>query len=472
MNTTLKRSVQSYSSNDDENKNWNDNNITTLIDWTTYSAFNIEALDQSIKFLQGINRWNTIISLLLSSSAGTISTARFGLDSNSYLNNVFNYLFTIMSFSMTIFAGIIKVYQVQEKIERLIKLKQEWIEFSLTIAAEFQLPLIERQDALILIKKYKSKYLDLLKTENEIPQFIKNRVIKSIKDLNIDKDKIIAMHSLSNVIYEINNEVIKDKEQIDRQKLINNINDFDLEFGLEDSKFNYQNLIKADKNGLDELKNELFLKEKHYQKEKLKLFREIHSLIDKSNLPYTDHNYCNINMTYNELIQYKIDLLDKIKNIKLKIDLPTTPLRSVVVSPTAQYYEVPPDTNLYASGLPGIQYTQTSTPIKIPIQQTINQESILVVPIKESIIPEQKPVDQLELISEQKPVDQLEQKPVDQLEQKLVDQLEQKLVDQLELISEQKPVDQLEQKPVDQLELISEQKPVDQLELILEQKLD
>jgi len=327
------------------------------------------------------------MALLLSSSAGTISTARFGLDSNSYLNNVFNYLFTIMSFSMTIFTGVIKVYQVQEKLERLIKLKQEWMEFSLTIAAEFQLPLIERQDALILIKKYKGKYLDLLKTENEIPQFIKNRVIVNIKDLNIDKDKIIAMYSLSNVIYEINNEVIKDKEQIDRQKLITDINDFDLEFGLQDSRFNYQNLINADKNKLQELKNELFLKEKHYQKEKLKLFREIHSLIDKSNLPYSDHNYFSIDMTYNELIQYKIDLLDKIKNIKLKSDI-SSQIKSVVLPQPAQYYESPPNITQ--------QYTpRSSFRLSIKDSTILRQKDVIppvesiiqVAPIQESIAP-------------------------------------------------------------------------------------
>jgi len=207
--------------------NWNDNNIKTLITWNSIAAFNIEALEDSIILYQSIIRWNIILGLIMSTTSGALSATRFGFESNVLLGLIFNSLFTFMAFSITIFTGGIKVYQIQEKLEKFIKVKQEWINFSLTIASEFQLPLYERQDALLLIKKHKSKYLDLLKIDNEIPPKIKKNVTKRLNKWNKDnynnEMKIYTVDKLSEVIYEINNDVKRDKELYNLTELQNDI---------------------------------------------------------------------------------------------------------------------------------------------------------------------------------------------------------------------------------------------------------
>jgi hypothetical protein len=77
---------------------------------------------------------------------------------------------------VAISTGCIKVYQVQERLEKFITVKQEWIAFVTKIATELQLHVSLRKDALDLININKSKYLDLLKIDNEIPEFIKKNV--------------------------------------------------------------------------------------------------------------------------------------------------------------------------------------------------------------------------------------------------------------------------------------------------------
>jgi len=96
-----------------------------------------------------------------------------------------------MSFSIAIFTGLIKIYQVQERLEEFIQLKQEWIGFSVVITTEIQLPVKERKKALDLITKNKNKYLDLLKRDVDIPNYIKGRAYK-----NLYHDK---QHYLKNV---------------------------------------------------------------------------------------------------------------------------------------------------------------------------------------------------------------------------------------------------------------------------------
>ena len=68
-------------------------------------------------------------------------------------------------------------------------LKQEWIVFSTSIASELQLPIELRRDGLWMIKRNKDTYLDLLKTEIEIPENIKKTVANELPhptDLKLD----------------------------------------------------------------------------------------------------------------------------------------------------------------------------------------------------------------------------------------------------------------------------------------------
>ena len=94
-----------------------------------------------------------------------------------------------MTFTIAIMTGYIKIYQIQEYLELNIKAKQDWISFSADIASELQLPVELRKDALWMIIKNKGIYLDLLKTNLEIPAFISKQAqidLKTETKLNMD----------------------------------------------------------------------------------------------------------------------------------------------------------------------------------------------------------------------------------------------------------------------------------------------
>jgi hypothetical protein len=147
-------------------------------------------------------RWNVILGLILSTSSGALSAARFGLDSYKQLGVVFNAIFTFMAFSITVFTGGIKVYQIQENLEIFIRIKQEWINFATLLVSEFQLPVIERVEALTLIKNNKSKYLDLMKTSVNIPEWIKQHVENNIKTKQLQTKS--NGHDLVDIIFQVN----------------------------------------------------------------------------------------------------------------------------------------------------------------------------------------------------------------------------------------------------------------------------
>lgn len=187
-------------------KTWTSENIDTLIQWNLIAAYNIAALELSIMHYQKIMRWNVILGLILSTSSGALSAARFGLDSYKQLGVAFNAIFTFMAFSITVFTGGIKVYQIQENLEIFIRIKQEWINFATLLVSEFQLPVIERVEALTLIKNNKSKYLDLMKTSVDIPEWIKERVEAEIYDKKMKQLHTKTNgHDLVDIIFQVNN---------------------------------------------------------------------------------------------------------------------------------------------------------------------------------------------------------------------------------------------------------------------------
>ena len=157
----------------------------------------MKILDKTIAYFRGIIRRNIIIGLVLSTSSGTISAVRINNSNNNDLFSfALNILFTGMSFLITYSTGYIKVFQIQEKLEQFIKIKQEWISFSTLIASELQLPVKLRQNASKLIEKYKLIYLDLLKYDLEIPPFIRKEIEES---MGLTKIKT----TLSDIIIEI-----------------------------------------------------------------------------------------------------------------------------------------------------------------------------------------------------------------------------------------------------------------------------
>lgn len=156
--------------------NWTKANVETLNEWITIAAYNIQILTYASQYHQRLLRNNIILGLLLSTASGTISAARFGLQSSTSTDNILNGLFTAMSFLIALFTGCLKVYSIQERLEEFLRIKQEWIVFSTAITSELQLPTPLRHDALYTIVKNKAKYLDLLKANPEIPGFCVERV--------------------------------------------------------------------------------------------------------------------------------------------------------------------------------------------------------------------------------------------------------------------------------------------------------
>jgi hypothetical protein len=202
---------------DYNDKKWTTDNIKTLVQWNCIAAYNIEVLDMSISMYQKYMRWNVIFGLIMSTSSGAISASRFSADPKSQLIITFNYIFTFMAFSIAIFTGAIKIYQVQENLETFIRVKQEWINFSTLLVAEFQLPLSERQDAVTLIKNNKGKYLDLLKTPINVPKRIReygeDRIKKSTRKA-LDQSGFDVGHELVDIIYHMNTRLLFDVDNL------------------------------------------------------------------------------------------------------------------------------------------------------------------------------------------------------------------------------------------------------------------
>lgn len=196
---------------------WNKvENLRTLFGWITISALNIECLNEAIIRYRKFIAYGTIMGLLFSTASGTISATQFN-SHNTKINFSLNILFTYFSFMIALYTGILKTLQIQERLENFIKIKQEWILFSATISSELQLPIHLRTPILSIIKNYKNKFLDLLKTDLEIPDFIKKDIIHQIKvkeeqkykNKKWDDLKYSESSSLSDVIMEIGSQELK-----------------------------------------------------------------------------------------------------------------------------------------------------------------------------------------------------------------------------------------------------------------------
>jgi hypothetical protein len=156
---------------------WSGANLETISQWVQISAFQIEALELAIIYYRMIIRQNVLLGVVFSTASGSLSLSQMNSTEQKF---VYNIIFTIMSFSIAVFTGLIKIYQIQEQLEEFIQLKQEWIGFSLTITTEVQLPVTQRKRALDLITKNKNKYLDLLKRDADIPFRIKTKAYKHL----------------------------------------------------------------------------------------------------------------------------------------------------------------------------------------------------------------------------------------------------------------------------------------------------
>ena len=197
---------------------WSKKNVKTLYQWIIISCFNINSLERTITLYRDIVRKGTIFGLLVSTLSGTISATQINQNQNSNINIKFalNILFSMLSFSITIITGYIKVYRIQEQLEEFIRIKQEWIAFSTTIISEIQLPLTMRQSGFDIIKNNKMKYLELLKMDIDIPENITKEVQIYMKDYigntthkikNSLTDMLLAVGNHENKLYQRKNNI-------------------------------------------------------------------------------------------------------------------------------------------------------------------------------------------------------------------------------------------------------------------------
>ena len=176
--------------------NWTKTNVNTLFEWITLGAFYIKCLDMSTRQHRSILRNWTIVGLCLSTLCGTIALAQFTIKDNQVASDVLNGIFALFTFSIAVFTGYLKVYQIQE-----------WIVFSTAIASELQLPIELRRDAVYLIIKNKNQYLNLLKVDLEIADSIKKQ---AIKDLPNAESMRLDLSTLPRIIMDIGLQELQD----------------------------------------------------------------------------------------------------------------------------------------------------------------------------------------------------------------------------------------------------------------------
>ena len=145
--------------------NWIPENIRTLMQWVHISAIYIDILGETTKMYKRTLRGHTILSLMLSSLAGTASLSQFNLNEkdNPVISTILKVFFTVMTIVIALSNGYLKVYEIQDKLEKQIRLQQQWIQFGSTITSEMQLPVHLRKDAIYLIMTMTDTYTTLFK---------------------------------------------------------------------------------------------------------------------------------------------------------------------------------------------------------------------------------------------------------------------------------------------------------------------
>ncbi len=159
-------------------QNWTRKNVRTLMQWIHLSAIYVDILSESTRYYRRWLRRNTILNLLFSTIASTVSISQFNIstESNANLSFALKVMFSVMTATLAVATGIVKIYQIQEKLESSIQLQQDWTIFGSRITSEMQLPEDLRKDALYLIIKMKDTYAGLIKAQTYIPKTILREV--------------------------------------------------------------------------------------------------------------------------------------------------------------------------------------------------------------------------------------------------------------------------------------------------------
>ncbi len=160
--------------------NWSQENVITILQWIHISSINLDVMTEAAYHYKKLIRMNTILSLLMSTITSTASFTQFNISEDSYpgLSTGIKVLITALATFIALSSGFLKIYQIQEKLEKAIKLQQEWTSFGSILSNELQLPTYLRKDALYLIVKYKDIYTELFKQQVDISRKIIARVAR------------------------------------------------------------------------------------------------------------------------------------------------------------------------------------------------------------------------------------------------------------------------------------------------------
>ncbi len=155
-------------------QNWNPENVRTLMQWIHLSAIYVDIMNESTGYYRRWLRRNTILNLLFSTIASTVSISQFNISetNNPTLSFALKIMFSVMTSTLAVATGLVKIYQIQEKLESSIQLQQDWTLFGSRLTSEMQLPEHLRKDALYLIVKMKDTYSGLIKAQTYIPKTI------------------------------------------------------------------------------------------------------------------------------------------------------------------------------------------------------------------------------------------------------------------------------------------------------------
>jgi hypothetical protein len=179
-----------------------------MIEWLSIASYNIKCYDYAIQRNRTKIRNFTIFGLIVSTLSGTLSVGQLGiLYESQRTKDIMNGVFAVLTYSIAVYTGYIKVYQVQELFEQYIKIKQEWIVFASAVASELQLPIELRRDALHIIMKFKGIYLDLLKYDIEVPNDLRALAERTLPQLPSMK---LNVTSLPNIIMDIGIQELND----------------------------------------------------------------------------------------------------------------------------------------------------------------------------------------------------------------------------------------------------------------------
>jgi hypothetical protein len=161
-------------------KNWTEENIHTLISWLHTSAVMLDLTREATTYYRKVMRRSTIVNLIFSSVAGTVSLSQFNIgnadDAYKVLDTLLKAFFSASSILVALNTGYIKVYQIQERLESTIQLQQQWSNFGSLITSELQLPTPLRKDALQIINKMKETYHQLIRDHVDINRDILEKV--------------------------------------------------------------------------------------------------------------------------------------------------------------------------------------------------------------------------------------------------------------------------------------------------------